>query len=72
MWQNDVRLGQSQGSHKESGREKNAENPHKNPLNELFNYLNYQTVKYSVCICISYNFYMLLEKKLALWEYLVW
>lgn len=72
MWQNDVRLGQSQGSDKESGRENNAKNPHKNPLNELFNYLNDQTVKYSVCICINYNFYMLLEKKLALWEYLVW
>lgn len=33
----------------------------KTTLNELFNYLNYQTVKYSVCI--NYNFYMLLEKK---------
>lgn len=35
----------------------------KKTLNELFNYLNYQTVKYSVCICINYNFYILLEKK---------
>lgn len=72
MWQNDVRLGQSQGSDKESGRENNAKKK-KKTLNELFNYLNYQTVKYSVCICINYNFYILLEKKkLALWEYLVW
>lgn len=72
MWQNDVRLGQSQGSDRESGRENNAKKKkQKTTLNELFNYLNYQTVKYSVCI--NYHFYMLLEKKkLALWEYLVW
>lgn len=52
----DVRLGQGQGSDKESGRENNA----KKPLNELLNYLDYLSNCKVYCVYVEMcNFYML-------------